>query len=72
MSEEFKEYFNYVTTMLFLNAWIELRSRENKRNFIQDPYYFNYEKYTPVSKHNYCSFEQWQLLSIESKLQHQH
>lgn len=33
-----KEWIDYFTTMLQLNARIELRSRENRRNF--DPIYF--------------------------------
>ena len=60
MKKDYKEYFEYVATILYLNALIKLDSLENKRNFLDDPYYRNYNRFTPVSYHKYYSFKEWQ------------
>ena len=38
MKDKHSEWIKYVVEVLELNAWIELRSRENRRNF--DPVYY--------------------------------
>ncbi len=57
------QYFYYCIMILELNAWIELISRENKRNILDDPYYKNYNRFTPVSHHDILSFYDWQKLT---------
>jgi hypothetical protein len=46
-------WLDWYTTMLVLNANIELESLTNRRNFYDDPYYRNYDdRYTPVKGHH--------------------
>lgn len=63
---EFEVYWSYLLVQLGLNAGIEFDKRFNRRNFTEDPYYKNYDRFTPVSKHKYYSFEEWKGLSEES------
>lgn len=57
IEEDFKlfpEYFKHVLNTLEANAYINLRSMKNKRNYNKDPYYDNYDRFTPMYGHNYC------------------
>lgn len=66
MENEFKIYFEYALNQIELNAWIILKSKENKRNFLDDPYYRNYDRFTPVLPLRYHSFEEWRILSVNT------
>lgn len=45
------EWMKHITDRLALNAAIEYRRRDNIRNYYDDPYNYNYDRYTPVCKH---------------------
>lgn len=48
-------WLDYMVEHLCLNANIELESKKNRRNFLNDPYFENYNRFTPVCPHKYRS-----------------
>lgn len=46
-------WLHYVVEILALNANIEIESKKNKRNFLNDPYYNNYDRFTKVLCYDY-------------------
>ena len=48
---KYKEWMEYVVELLALNAFIELRSRANRRNF--DPVYFSERDISLIPKSGY-------------------